>query len=161
VLIVIDDVLDGGNLAIIQKFFSASLQARQMQWADGNLDWFLKSGGPFSKILNRVSGVFDISSMVGIEHWAHYGTKPNWHIDKDETLLNRTGQLATPICSIVFYAEIDCLTNGKFMTEDVTVTPKPNRLLAFSPGVRHGVEDYTGTRMSVAINPWALKPEGY
>ena len=160
-LIVIDDVLDNGNLAIVQKFFGTSPQSRQMQWADGSLDWFLKSRGPFSKILNRVASVFDLSCMVGIEQWAHYGTKPDWHVDKDETLSTRTGQLATPICSIVFYAEIDKLTNGKFMTKDISVTPKTNRLVAFSPGTLHGVEDYTGTRMSVAINPWAKKPEGY
>jgi len=160
-LIVIDDVLDSGNLALLHTFFTTSPQARLMQWVDGSLDWFLKTNGPISKILNRVSPVFDISNMVGVDQWAHYGTRPDWHTDKDETLAERTGQIATPICSIVFYAEIDNLTNGKFMTNDISVAPKTNRLLAFSPGILHGVEDFTGTRLSVAINPWAKKPEGY
>jgi hypothetical protein len=99
--------------------------------------------------------------MIGIEQWAHYGTKPDWHVDKDEVLLNRTGKVLLPICSIVFYAEVDQLTNGKFMTENMIITPKTNRLLAFAPGISHGVEDYTGTRLSVAINPWSTKPEGH
>lgn len=160
-LIIVDDVLDSQSLEVVQNFFSSSHQARQMQWADGDLDYFLKDSRPFSKILNRIANVFDLSSMVGIEHWAHYGTKPAWHIDKDEKLALRTGQISTPICSIVFYAKIDQLKNGKFMTENISVTPKTNRLLAFSPNEAHGVEEYTGTRMSVAINPWAKKPEGY
>ena len=102
-----------------------------------------------------------ITSMVGVEQWAHLGTKPEWHIDKDEIVSNRDGVLVTPICSIVFYADVRDLKGGNFMTDSISVTPKTNRLVAFSPGLLHGVEDYTGTRMAVAVNPWAAKPNGY
>jgi hypothetical protein len=60
--------------------------------------------------------------------------------------------------AIRVYANVNSLIGGKFMTDDVTVTPKTNRLLAFGPGVHHGVEDFTGVRVAVAINAWATKP---
>lgn len=160
-LIVIDDVLDKESLDVVQGFFGSSDDARKMCWVDGNLESLLAYKSPLSQILAKVSCSFNLSSMSGVEQWAHYGTKPNWHVDKDETLFISTGQLATPICSIVFYAEVNELTGGNFMTDTVSVTPITNRLLAFSPGMLHGVEDYTGTRMAIAVNPWVKKPGGY
>jgi hypothetical protein len=159
-LIVMDDVLDADNLKITQDFFSVP-DNRKMQWVDGSLDECMTGSTPMADILAHVRRVFNLTAMNGVEQWAHHGTKPNWHIDKDETLVNTTGEIAMPICSIVFYADIHYLKGGKFMTNSVSVTPKTNRLIAFSPGVEHGVEDYTGTRMSIAINPWAKKPRGY
>jgi hypothetical protein len=159
-LIIIDDVLNTEKLKITQEYFNYP-DNRKMQWVDGSLDECMSGGTPMADILAHVRCAFDLKYMSGAEQWAHYGTKPNWHIDKDETLVNTTGEIAMPICSIVFYADIHYLKGGKFMTNSVSVTPKTNRLIAFSPGVEHGVEDYTGTRMSIAINPWATKPRGY
>ena len=159
-LIVADSVLDAQSLWMAQDYYKP-VDSRHMQWVDGTLDELLELQSPLSKILSVVSRSFDLSSMSGIEQWAHDGTKPDWHVDKDEVLFKRTGALATPLCSIVFYANVNSLTDGKFLTEDMTVTPKTNRMLAFGPGVRHGVEDFTGARVSVAINPWTTKPEGY
>ena len=153
-LIVIDDILDAHDLEKTQVFFGVS-ENRRIQWVDGDL------AGPIEVILSHVRSIFDLTSMGGIEQWAHYGTKTDWHVDRDEALFRRTGKVVTPLCSVVFYADVQNLTGGKFMTDSVVVTPKINRLVAFAPGVRHGVEDYTGTRMAVAINPWTAKPEGY
>lgn len=153
-------MLDAATLAVVQRYFKEE-SSRQMRWVDGPLDELLGYKSAISKILSRAACMFDLSTMVGVEQWAHYGTKPNWHVDKDETLSERTGQLAYPLCSIVFYAEVTDLTGGRFMTEDMTVTPKTNRIVAFAPGILHGVEDFTGTRLSVAVNPWAVKPQGY
>jgi hypothetical protein len=160
-LIVIDDVLDKESLGVVQGFFGSSEDARKMRWVDGDLEALLTYKSPLAQILTQVSRVFDLSQMSGVEQWAHYGTKPDWHVDKDEALSIRTGQLATPICSIVFYAEVNDLNGGKFMTDTATITPVTNRLLAFSPGMLHGVEAYTGTRMAIAVNPWVRKPGGY
>lgn len=158
--IVIDDVLDADSLTVVQKYFAED-HARQMRWVDGTLEELLGYQSALSQILSKVSCAFDLSGMVGVEQWAHYGTKPDWHVDKDEVLAKRTGELACPICSIVFYANIDELIGGNFMARDLHVVPKTNRLLAFGPNILHGVESYAGTRMSVAVNPWAKKPEGY
>jgi len=159
-LIVVDDVLDTGNLETTQAYFSVPA-SRQIGWVDGSLDVLLACHSPLAAILARVRCVFDLTGMVGVEQWAHLGTKPEWHIDKDEIRSNRDGVLSTPICSIVFYADVRDLKGGNFMTDSISVTPKTNRLVAFSPGLLHGVEDYTGTRMAVAVNPWAAKPNGY
>lgn len=159
-LIVVDNVLDAESLAVVQAFFSVP-SSQQMRWVDGGLETLLAFKSPLADILVQAARVFDLRNMSGVEQWAHFGTKPNWHIDKDEVLAKRTGEIATPICSIVFYADVQDLTGGRFMTDSVAVTPQTNRLVAFAPGLSHGVEDYTGTRMSVAVNPWTTKPEGY
>ena len=159
-MLIADNVLDAQSLWVVQDYFKHA-EYRQMRWVDGTLDELLELQSPLSMILSVVSRTFGLTGMSGIEQWVHDGTKPDWHIDKDEVLVRRTGALATPICSIVFYAKIDSLTGGKFMTDDMILTPKTNRLVAFGPGIRHGVEDFTGIRVAVAINPWAVKPEGY
>lgn len=159
-LIVVDNVLNDKSLEVVQAFFAVPA-SRQMRWVAGGLEALLAFQSPLADILTQGARVFDLRDMVGVEQWAHFGTKPDWHIDKDEVLARRTGEIATPICSIVFYADVQDLTGGRFMTDSVAVTPKTNRLVAFAPGLSHGVEDYTGTRMSVAVNPWATKPEGY
>jgi len=122
--IVVDNVLDDDSLKVVQKYFS-EISSRQMTWVDGDLDKMLGYQSPLSKILNAVSCAFDLSEMAGVEQWAHYGTKPDWHVDKDEVLFKRTGELACPICSIVFYANIDELIGGNFMARDLHVAPKP------------------------------------
>ena len=157
---VVDNVLNGHDLDLAQQYFGQE-ESRQMHWVDGSLDAILDVKSPMSTILAIASKVVDLSGMAGVEQWCHSGTKPNWHTDKDEALFRRTGGLATPLCSIVFYAHIQWLTGGKFMTENITVEPKTNRLVVFGPGILHGVEDFTGTRVAVAINPWDRKPEGY
>lgn len=157
---VVDDVMDADSLKVVQNFFIHD-EARQMRWVDGTFGELLDLQSPLSQILKAASRAFDLSGMAGIEQWSHYGTKPDWHVDKDEALHKRTGKLACPICSIVFYADVDNLFGGSFMTREMTVTPKTNRLVVFGPNVLHGVEAYHGTRMSVAVNPWAKKPEGY
>lgn len=98
---------------------------------------------------------------MGLESWSHYQTKPEWHYDKDEDLYNQTGILAFPICSIVYYPKIDLVSGGEFITEDVTIKPKNNRLIVFSSGVYHSVNDFKGERFSVIINPWENKPKQY
>lgn len=157
---VVDDVMDADSLKVVQDYFT-NAEARQMRWVDGTFGELLDLQSPLSQILKAASRAFDLSGMVGIEQWAHYGTKPDWHVDKDEALAKRTGELACPICSIVFYANIEGLIGGNFMTRDMRINPKTNRLVVFGPNVLHGVESYHGTRMSVAVNSWARKPEGY
>jgi hypothetical protein len=56
---------------------------------------------------------------------------------------------------------VNDLIGGKFITEDITVTPKTNRLIIFSPNTHHTVEEYTGNRLAIAINPWNIKPRLY
>jgi hypothetical protein len=154
-LIVVDNVLTDDTREAVVKYFSESPEMRS-QWAD--VGWSETS--PIAQIVTEASKFFDLSRMVGCEYWAHYGTRPEWHIDKDEALLRKTGELVVPLCSIVYYADVRNLVGGQFMTKTEMITPMTNRLLAFSPGVLHGVADYSGTRLAIGINPWPQKPEG-
>jgi len=156
-LIVMDNVLAEDARAAVIGYFSQNDAVRTPQWADAGWDATL----PMAQIVAGVSKFFDLSEMAGCEYWAHYGTRPDWHVDKDEALMRRTGELTTPLCSIVYYAHVQNLIGGQFMTKTEMITPITNRLLAFSPGMFHGVADYNGTRLAVAVNPWAQKPEGY
>jgi hypothetical protein len=159
-LIVLDNVLDDAHRAAVVGFFSSSDQARAMKWQPSTFDGFQEDQSPMALLVKAASKFFDLTSMAGCEYWAHYGTRPDWHIDKDEALQNTTGEVAHPLCSIVYYADVN-VTGGEFRTESITVKPITNRMVVFAPGILHGVEEYTGTRMSVAVNPWAKKPMGY
>lgn len=150
----VDNVLGADMLRSVQERFEA-MQDRSERWVTGNMDSLATTDPAIAEILCVAAQSFDLSGMAGVEQWCHYGTKPGWHVDKDEQLFRSTGFLSYPICSIVFYAKADKLVGGRFLTEDFAVTPKTNSLLVFAPGLVHGVEDYSGSRMAVAINPWA------
>lgn len=160
-LIVIDDVLSQEEQEKLQALFSADPEARKMRWVNGSYDDVKTNPSPIAKLLALANRTFDVSTMCGAEMWAHYGTRPEVHIDKDETLYQTQGELRYPICSIVYYAEVKDLSGGEFITDSISVTPKNNRAIIFAPGLSHGVNPYEGSRLSVAVNPWASKPMGY
>jgi hypothetical protein len=159
-LIVLDDVLDEERRLAIIGFFSQSDEARKIKWERGGVDNLRGNRSPMALLLTRASQFFDLSDMVGSEYWANYGTRPDWHIDKDERLYEMSGNTDCPICSIVYYADVD-VVGGDFITETIRVAPVTNRMIIFSAGLMHGVEPYTGTRLSVAVNPWTHKPLGH
>lgn len=159
-LIVLDNVLDAPHRAAVVDFFSSGPQARAMKWHQWTLPEVRTDESPMAILVQTAAKFFDLESMVGCEYWSHYGTRPQWHVDKDEALKGATGEIACPLCSIVYYADVDAV-GGAFMTETASIKPVTNRMIVFSPGVLHGVEEYTGTRMSVAVNPWAKPPVGY
>ena len=51
--------------------------------------------------------------------------------------------------------EADCIGGQLEFNNGISVKPIKNRLVIFSPGLLHGVEEFTGKRVSVNINPWA------
>lgn len=124
-----------------------------------NVSWIDKDNLPLclSNLVEFASKEFDLSDTVGYELWTHYNTKPDWHYDKDETLYNETKLMRFPICSIVYYPLIENITGGKFITEDISISPKTNMAITFSPGVLHNVEPYIGNRFSLLLNPWSYK----
>lgn len=159
-LIVLDNVLDDNRRTAVVNYFASSDAARSMKWHPWGLAQAGADESPMAILVQQAARFFDLSSMVGCEYWAHYGTRPGWHVDKDEALKGATGEVSCPLCSIVYYADID-VVGGAFRTETTSIQPVTNRMIIFSPGVLHGVEEYTGTRMSVAVNPWAKVPIGY
>lgn len=156
-LIVLDDVLDEASRIALVNFFSSGHQARAIKWQSNTLSNLQTNQLPTGALIKIAAKFFDLTPMIGHECWAHYGTRPDWHIDKDEKLKKIFGEEVFPLCSIVYYADIN-VTGGEFMTESITVKPATNRLVLFSPGILHCVKEYTGTRLSVAINPWDKVP---
>ncbi len=160
-LIVIDNVLSQEEQEKLKELFTAAPEARNMRWVSGSYNDVKNNPSPISSLLALANRTFDVSTMCGAEMWAHYGTRPEVHVDKDEALYKAKGELRYPICSIVYYAEVKDLSGGVFATDSISVAPKSNRAIIFAPGITHGVEPYEGTRLSVAVNPWATKPMGY
>ena len=72
---------------------------------------------------------------------------------KDEKLADE-GILKFPLCSIVYYSCVKSLLGGRLYVEDDIITPKTNRMIIFAAGARHYVEDFSGHRVSMLINPW-------
>ena len=147
-ILILDDVLDTADRAACMEYFTADKLA---------LHWLTTTDYWQSMLLEKARTVVDLSSMQGFECWAHQTTRPGWHVDKDEGMR----ELQTPLCSIVYYPCIENLTGGRFLTNTETVTPKTNRMIVFSPGIYHGVEEWSGTRFSVSINPWDHRPVSY
>jgi len=108
------------------------------------------------EILRQAGKYFNTKNIIGYDYWTHTGTRPlQWHYDKDENAYLKFGIKRYPLCSTVFYLEVEELIGGKLHFGDgVEVVPKENRLIVFSEGLYHGVDDFEGVRTSININPW-------
>ena len=153
--IIIDNFLPDDEFHSHQSFLLNKLDGKNV-----NVSWYsLHEDNVYRdichKLLNLCSEYYNLSSCVGYEFWTQNNSLPGgWHYDKDESLYNQTGELSFPICSIIFYLNIQDLNDGKLHLEDTIITPKNNRVIIFPPGVYHFVEDFTGGRTSILVNPW-------
>lgn len=99
--------------------------------------------------------------QAGYEIWSNLHA-PSWHLDKDEDLYHQENILNFPNFSIVYYLHVgEDLKGGELCTEDITVKPKTNRLIAFSKGILHKVNEFEGERVAISINPWMKIPLAY
>ena len=60
-----------------------------------------------------------------------------------------------PLCSIIYYPHVRDLKGGRLLLEDDIITPKSNRLVLFAPGRYRNVEEFTGERIEVVVNPFS------
>tara|TARA_B100002019_G_scaffold287380_1_gene299282 strand:+ start:1127 stop:1648 length:522 start_codon:yes stop_codon:yes gene_type:complete len=112
-------------------------------------------------LLNFSSNYFDLSECIGYEVWYQHNSKPEskgpnggWHFDKDEDHLDKTGEFLFPLCSIIYYVNVQYLTGGCLYVEDIKISPQNNRLVIIPPGKEHYVEPFGGKRTSMLVNPW-------
>lgn len=155
-IVVLDDVLSEPDRKTIYDTYSNKEKSLPTVWINKEYIYH------FRPLLSLAQKFIDFSSYSGFELWTHYGSKPEWHYDKDEHLHRRTGELKFPLCSILYYPFIgDNLIRGDFVTKDLKITPTTNRAIIFSPGIYHSVEEYVGERFSLILNPWTIKPESY
>lgn len=160
-LVIIDNLLsEDERLATIASFEKGPGKytgdnVNSNRWIDlADVD---KQDFPLRKILDVAAWNFDLSTLAGAECWAHHGFATARHVDKDEQIWTDEGKVVTPLCSIIYYAEIKNLVGGRLFTNYKHVTPKTNRLVMFTRGMSHEVERFTGTRNIIAINPWHYK----
>ena len=149
-VVVLDDVLPKRE----ELLYLIDNKLDSLNWYDLQQDHTYKDF--CLSILDIAGKYFDLSNAVGYEFWGHNGTRTGWHYDKDETLLEKTGELTFPLCSTVYYLTTSKLRGGELLIgNDLVIVPKPNRLVIFPPGKYHSVKPYEGKRVSLLINPWS------
>ena len=156
-LVVLDQVLSTEhNYEAYEYFF---IQHREHNAA---LNWMPKEQLPqfIEPLIMTSSRYFDLSNCAGFEWWCQSeGSLPTrgWHYDLDDNLWNKQKKINYPLCSIIYYVLVQDLQGGKFITEDVSVTPQTNRAIVMAPGTLHTVEPYNNGRYAVLINPWSYQ----
>ena len=155
-IIILDDIID-----LKSNFQRDSMRVLdELNKPNINEKWYsLDEQHPFDNFCNSMIGVanqfINLDSCVGYEFWTQKNTRPSkWHQDKDEQLNGNKSILSFPLCSMVYYLIVENLEGGQLHVEDDIITPKTNRLVIFSPGKNHYVQPYTGTRISMLVNPW-------
>ena len=149
-ILVFDDVLNNFSPSLLELI---NKPLESLDWY--SLDHKHKYKDFCIEILTIASRYFDFSKIVGYEFWGQNNTKPGtWHYDKDEKLYSKKKELVFPVCSTIFYLEVSDLVGGRLFVENDVITPRTNRLVLFPPGKYHTVEDFTGKRVSLLVNPW-------
>jgi len=158
---VLDDALTEAERVAVRDYFAGFKDSTKPNWADGSFDKIIAYGSPLSKLLLIAGRYVDLTSMVGCEYWSHLNKKSGWHKDTDETKLYRDGVESFPLCSCVYYPEVDLYRGGDLVFETFRITPITNRFVVFTPSMLHTVDDFLGSRLSVAVNSWGYKLESY
>jgi hypothetical protein len=185
--IIFDNVIQEDCFALMQPDFLSIINDST------NEDWFLldtkHNFQDFCLALIKLAGeYYNLSSCGGYEFWIHHHTKPpEWHIDNDERRREEDNIMIFPLCSIVYYLQIEDLVNGELRIShndeiqlnstntlyeevranrldhkiDDIIIPKTNRAVMFSPGKFHTVNEFTGKRISMIINPWNISKYKY
>ena len=149
-ILVFDDVLNNFSPSLLELI---NKPLESLDWY--SLDHKHKYKDFCIEILTIASKYCNFSKIVGYEFWGQNNTKPGtWHYDKDEKLYSKKKELVFPVCSTIFYLEVSDLVGGRLFVENDVITPRTNRLVLFPPGKYHTVEDFTGKRVSLLVNPW-------
>ena len=150
--IVIDNVLDDKSVSKIYKSLDESTKNPFFyKMSDNHLyDNFCLS------MINLASQYYNLTSAIGYEFWTRLNTcVEGWHRDKDEKLFDEKNILSFPLCTIIYYPHVDNLKGGELLLGNDKILPKTNRMVIFASGISHNVENFTGDRISMMVNPWA------
>ena len=150
--IVIDDVLDSESVSKIHESLDESTKEPFFYNME---DEHLFNNFCLSMV-NLASQYYDLTNAVGYEFWTRLNTcVEGWHRDKDEKLFDEKNMLSFPLCTIIYYPYVDNMKGGELLLGSDKILPKTNRLVIFAAGIPHNVEDFTGNRISMMVNPWA------
>ncbi len=152
--IILDDVLDQLSVDKINSVINNSTE--KTTWYDLDEDHIFAN--LCTSLIHLTNEFINISSCVGYEFWTRLNTNVGgWHQDKDEVLYERENVLSYPLCTILYYPYIKNLKGGQLLLEDDIIMPRTNRMIIFASGMSHNVENFTGERTSMIINPWSKK----
>ena len=149
--VVIDDVLDSKSVSTICSHIDQSTKHSIFYRKNDNHlhDNFCLS------MIDIASQFYDLSSFVGYEFWTRLNScVGGWHQDKDEKLYDKKGIESYPLCSIIYYVHVKNMTGGELLLDTDTILPKTNRMVIFAPGISHNVNEFTGDRICLLVNPW-------
>lgn len=100
--------------------------------------------------------------LGAVEYWSNImrpGDQLCMHLDKDEALYRATGEVVTPLFSMVYYLDADGVVGGELEVQATTISPRSNRAVVFSGHLYHRVRPVTdGVRRSFVINGWMDPP---
>ena len=161
---VLDDCFGQGDLSLFLRHANRKHAdgAKWTQWRSDNIAEIY-----INCIIDVASKYYDTSKIVGYETWMHNNTRPEgdegdgWHYDRDELSYHVRKLFRFPILSAIFYLKVENLIGGRLLVEEEKITPKENRLVIFGPGRKHAVEEFSGDRVSITVNPWNRKLEQY
>ena len=149
--IIIDNVLDSDSVVRLKESIDESTRDPFFYTMD---DRHLYDNFSLSMI-EIAKQFYDLSSSVGYEFWTRLNRcVGGWHRDKDEKLYDEKKILSYPLCTIIYYPHVHNMEGGELLLGDDKILPKTNRLVKFAPGIPHNVEDFTGERISMMVNPW-------
>jgi len=156
--------------------------------------WYLLGSNHYYRdfcycLMNLANTYFSLKDCTGYEFWIHKDTKPpTWHIDNDERRRQEDNLMSFPLCSIIYYLNVQNLIDGKLnVSHDESITPgstnddyertrsklkkdpgtndvivpKENRMVILPPGKFHNVNSFIGKRLSIVINPWIAEKYKY
>ena len=105
--------------------------------------------------LDVASHYFNLKTCIGYEFWTRLNRcVGGWHQDKDEKLYDKKGIESYPLCSIIYYVHVKNMTGGELLLGTDTILPKSNRMVIFASGISHNVNEFTGERICLLVNPW-------
>ena len=114
------------------------------------------------------------NKIAGFEYWSNVhqtGDGLNWHVDKDEKLMQEKKEVVMPSMGLVYYAISDELDGGYLeianspdrnnveSSKIERLKPIENRLIMFNPSYPHRVSPInSGRRRAIIVNAWPKKP---
>jgi hypothetical protein len=159
-LVILDDTLEPHEVAKIDEIFANYESSRQHDKLLGFSEFvYLENNfhNIFLKFIDYAKNYFNLNKMYGYEFWFNSSSvqgKP-WHKDYDINLFKNESKLEYPVCSIVYYLDVDKCDGGTLETDTgFKIEPKKNRIVIFKGDLNHRVTNFTGTRISLVINPW-------
>lgn len=146
--IVIDNVLSDDDRLNAAAMAEANLNEKS------NYSQYFYAGQNkiIDSLIDQARKYFDLSGCQYYEMWANdHGV--GMHLDMEPNAWNKDKSVVLPMCTLVYYPVVELESGGKFFTDDIELVPKQNSMVIFSAGIYHGVESFTGKRLSLAINP--------